>query len=275
MQFRSAGSLQLGNVTVAGLGVRQTRALDGPRILGQYALVYLLSGEGIYRDARGWEQNLTPGDFICVFPELEHVYNPLPGTSWRTSFLCFEGRIFDLWRETGVLDPRTPVWHREPVDEWSRRLGAVLGPSRQIGALPPLVEICRLLELLAAIFSNSGNVPMASEDSRWVQRATELLETSLEQKPNWKEIAGQFGLTMEGFRKRFTRLAGQPPARYRAGRLIDRACEMMCETRLTDQQIAEHLGFCDEFYFSRCFKKLTGKSPRAFRRSLALRAGRD
>lgn len=50
--------------------------------------------------------------------------------------------------------------------------------------------------------------------------------------------------------------------KYRLIRRIDRACELMQQGRLTDRQIAECLGFCDEFYFSRRFKQNTGKSPR-------------
>jgi AraC-like DNA-binding protein len=261
----------LGKLTVAAQGIQQTIGVEAPRVFGQYALVYILSGEGSYQDVRGWQQNLTAGDFIFVFPELEHIYNPTPGTAWRSSFLCFQGPIFDFWQESGVLDPGLPIVHREPVDVWSRRLGEVLGPARQLGSRPPLVEICAVLELLAAVLADPVDAPLADEDRRWMERATERLETSLEIKPDWQDIAKEFGLTAEGFRKRFTRLAGHPPARYRAGRLIDRACAMMNETRLTDQQIAERLGFCDEFYFSRKFKEMTGKSPRAFRRSLALR----
>jgi len=257
---------------VAGLGIQQSTALTAPRLFGQYALVYVLNGAGFYRDALGWEQSLTPGDFLFVFPELEHLYNPLPGTTWRTSFLCFQGPIFDLWLKSGAFDPRTPVLHREPVDEWSRRMNDVLGPSRQIGSQPSLVETSRLLQLLATILTDFGNAPMPDEDRRWAQRAIEFLETSLHQKVDWQNVALHFGLSAEGFRKRFARLIGQPPARYRNGRLIDRACEMMSGTRLTDQQIAEQLGFCDEFYFSRKFKETTGKSPRAFRHSLALRS---
>jgi len=59
------------------------------------------------------------------------------------------------------------------------------------------------------------------------------------------------------------------------GRLIDRACELMCESRFTDSEIAERLGFCDEFYFSRRFKEITGKSPRMFRKNLAMQVFRN
>lgn len=273
MQFRSADSSPLGAITVAGFAVPQTVSLARPRVLGQYALVYLLDGEGSYRDANGWEQNLTAGDLILVFPDLEHIYNPRPGTAWVTTFLCFTGPIFDLWRSAGVLDSRRPVLHREPVDEWSRRIGAVLGPSLQMRAAPPLREIALLQELLAALLTGEGNAAVGEADRRWTQRACGLIEASLDGKLVWAGVARQFGLTAEGFRKRFARLTGHSPARYRVGRLIDRACEMMSETRRNDREIAERLGFCDEFYFSRRFKEITGRSPRAFRRSLALRSG--
>jgi len=260
----------VGSITAAGFGVRQKRALTQPRVLGQFALVYLLAGEGSYEDANGWRRKLVPGDFVLVFPEMRHLYNPDARTTWVTSFLCFSGPIFDLWRQQGVLDVRSPIFHREPVDEWNRRLEAVLGAKRQIGSDPALVETCRLMGLLAEILTERSGVTAREEDRRWAQRACGVIEASLGESADWEHIARQFGLSSEGFRKRFTRLSGHTPACYRTGRLIDRACEMMCETPDTDREIAERLGFCDEFYFSRRFKEITGRSPRVFRRGLAL-----
>ena len=66
----------------------------------------------------------------------------------------------------------------------------------------------------------------------------------------------------------FTQIVGMPPAKYRAARIIDRACELIQNSDLSDKQIAEKLGFCDEYYFSRSFKKIRGASPRAFRKTL-------
>lgn len=272
MQFRHASASPLGNILARGFGVKQSRALEEWRTFGQYALMYVLQGAGTYRDANGWEQELRAGDLVLVFPELSHIYNPMPGTQWVCTFLCFQGPVFGLLREQGGLDSRKPVYHLEPVDEWSRRIEEVLGPSREIGQQPPLVEVTRLLELLARILSDSGGAPLIQEDRRWAARACGLLEAHLTEPLDWAGLARGFGLTVEGFRKRFARLVGQPPARYRMGRLIDRACELICEGRHTDSQIAELLGFCDEFYFSRRFKEITGKSPRTFRKSFLPRS---
>lgn len=271
MQFRHASASPLGGISVTGFGVKQGKALAEPRVFGQYALMYVLQGEGSYQDANGWEQPLRPGDLVFVFPELSHIYNPMPETQWVCSFLCFQGPVFDLLRQEGGLDSRKPIFHLEPVDEWSRRIEEVLGPSREIGQQPPLLEASRLLELLARILSDRGGTPVIQEDRRWAARACGLLEAHLTERLDWTGLAQGFGLTVEGFRRRFTRLVGQPPARYRMGRLIDRACELICEGCHTDNQIAELLGFCDEFYFSRRFKEITGKSPRTFRKSFAPR----
>ncbi len=272
MQFRGKPGSTLGGVTVAGFGIRQVRALEAPRMLGQYAIVLVLDGQGAFADGRGWSQPLGPGDMLLLFPDIEHLYNPNEGTTWVTSFLCFWGPVFDLWRVCGALDPARPIFHCEPVDGWSRRLGDVLGPERRIGADPPLVETARLLGLLANLTAGEPGAGLAEEDRRWAERACGVIEATLGEEPDWEATARQFGLTVEGFRKRFVRLIGQPPARYRMGRLIDRACALMAESRWTDRQIADRLGFCDEFYFSRRFKEITGRSPRAFRRGLALGA---
>jgi AraC-like DNA-binding protein len=127
--------------------------------------------------------------------------------------------------------------------------------------------------MLAEIVTGAGRSRMYRDDLHWLDRATSLLEADLSQSVDWQAVGRQMGLTAESFRKRFTRLAGQPPAHYRIGRQIDRACELMQDRSLPDRQIAEALGFCDEFYFSRRFKAVTGQSPRQFRQQGLLRRG--
>jgi len=276
-RFNSAVSSPLGGVTSAGFVPDSTHGSGPERLFGQYALVYVLEGDASYSDARGVRQNIGPGDMILVFPDLAHTYGPKGAGVWTTLWMSFAGKIFDLWRRQGLLDDRKPVYHLEPLDVWFRRLDAILGVSRQAeyanpqaDYAPPLLEVCRLQMLLAEIVSGAGRQVAYQDDLRWASRACAMLDPALAAETDWKKIAHELGTTPETFRKRFTRLVGHPPARYRMGRLVDRACELMQERRLTDKQIADALGFCDEFYFSRRFKQITGTSPRAFRRLLTV-----
>jgi len=270
IRFQNAAASALGRITLAGFGIRQTMSLPEPRTFGQFAIVYIVDGRGKYADANGIRKNIETGDMMIIFPDIAHVYNPLPGTQWVSTYLCFDGPVFSLWRSQGLLDPRKPIHHAEPVAVWSRRMEAVADASPQAGSAPPLLAICRLQQLLAEIVTGAGRATVYHDDLRWLERVSGLIEANLTDPADWKNLAHQVGLSAESFRKRFTRLAGQPPARYRMGRLMDRACELMQNRTLKDRQIAESLGFCDEFYFSRRFKSVTGQSPRQFRRNSLL-----
>jgi AraC-like DNA-binding protein len=45
------------------------------------------------------------------------------------------------------------------------------------------------------------------------------------------------------------------------------------EERLPNKEIADRLGYCDEFHFSRRFRQVTGQTPRAVREAFFGRAG--
>jgi AraC-like DNA-binding protein len=257
-------SSPLGRITRCSFGLHQLTALEEPRTFGQFAIVYIVDGRGKYADAGGIRKALGPGDLIIVFPDIAHFYNPLPG-GWLVSYICFQGPVFDLWRSQGLLNPRKPIQHAEPIAQWNHRIEFVLDPTGQPGLASSLLEICRLQQLLAEIIGGAGRKVTYQAELQWLQRASALIDAGLSGPARWEKVARQLGLSSESFRKRFTRLAGQPPVRYRMERLIEHACALMRNPALRDRQIAEALGFCDEFYFSRRFKDITGLSPRQFR----------
>jgi AraC-like DNA-binding protein len=67
----------------------------------------------------------------------------------------------------------------------------------------------------------------------------------------------------ETFRKKFKSRYGVSPHQYRQRCLMQRACTLLLNRRLSVKQTAAVLGFCDEFHFSRLFKKVTGRPPSA------------
>lgn len=266
---RSANISAVGGITQSGfipnnLGV----PFDNMRVLGQYAIVYLLDGEGRYADARGVDEPVKAGDMIFVFPELAHGYGPGPHQHWSEFFIVFQGPVFDLWRSVGLLNDQHPILHLEPIDHWLKRFESVLSGSREPGWSPPILEVTRLQQVLAEAIVGGSKSAIPNDDLRWASRACALLEADLSPSVDLQQIADKLEMNYETFRRRFTQIVGQPPARYRSSRLIDRACELMQTSNMNDKQIAYSLGFCDEFHFSRRFKQFMGKSPRLYRATL-------
>ena len=49
---------------------------------------------------------------------------------------------------------------------------------------------------------------------------------------------------------------------------IQRACELMAEGRHTLSGIAQMVGFSDQNYFSKVFKRIVGESPKSYQKAL-------
>jgi AraC-like DNA-binding protein len=259
----------LGRVTLSGL-LRKAGNTGMPnmRVFGSYAAVFCFEGRGYYEDTSGLRQDIVPGDMILVFPELGHRYGPRPGQFWSEFYLVFEGPVVDLWRKSGFLDSTRPVHHLEPVDYWHKQFQSVLGPDRTPGLAPAVLEICRLQQVLAEALLSEEMGAISPHDLDWVSRARTILEGDLDRQRPMPAVAKKLAVSYESFRKRFTRIVGLSPARYRDARIIDQARRLMQEEHLSNKEIADRLGFCDEFHFSHRFKQITGKSPRKFRASL-------
>lgn len=268
----------LGSVQLAG-HIRDSAGVPAPpqRDLGAYAVVYLLAGGGYFADDRGLSVRVEPGDLLLLFPGVAHAYGPAAGDTWSEIYLVFDGPVFDLWLRSGVIDPARPVWHLEPIDEWAQAFDRVLAPvgaGTDMDAGAALTQVCRLQAVLAeALAAAQPSDRQAGEDRQWLARATALLAADTRREADLADVAAALGFSYDGFRKRFRRLAGVSPARYRAVRSIDRARELIATTGWSDRQIAAELGFCDEFHFSHRFKQLTGQTPRRFRASLPRRRG--
>lgn len=246
------GNVSLGGVIYNGPGIpRQTL-----RRYKSYALVYSL-GDGEYRNFQRQLTLLRPGDLIVVLPDIAHQYGPTPGAPWNEVYVVFNGPVFDLWRQGGLLDPARPIQHLEPVVHWRRRLEEIVAPH-----VPAVERITRVQSFLADMLTFAHREDATEQ---WLQQARALLEANLESELYVDDVAQRMGLSPETFRKKFVRLAGVAPWRYRLVRIIDQACRLVHEGQMTNKEIAARLGFNDEFHFSRRFKQITGFSPKQFR----------
>jgi AraC-like DNA-binding protein len=233
------------------------------RVFGKYALVYLLEGSGRMRVAGQPGRAVKAGDLLFVYPEIPHGYGPGSGEKWNEFYVVFSGPVFDLWRREGLLDPERPVRHLPRISRWLPRLEAAADP--RLGDTPEamLQRVCRLQKFLSDIAEHQGptEVPVP-----WLVTARRRLMESPEVAP--QAVARSLGISYETFRKDFARQTGHPPGRYRAVRLVEHARVLITERGLSNKEIAETLGFYDEFHFSRRFRQMTGQSPREFRRRL-------
>lgn len=270
--FRASGlpECPLGRIGAAGASFPST-GVPGPpaplRNWPRYAVVLTLGGEARYIDSRWRRRTLLPGDLFILFPGVAHAYGPPKNRTWGQLYFDFEGPVFDLCLQRGILSPGNCFYHLKPLRYWHDRIREVCecvsGAQDQ-----SLVKIAQLLKLLAEITTHRIVQDRASAERGWQTEANQLLTGADPSNSDPHAVATRMHISYDMFRKKFSRLSGMAPGTYRARHLARRACELLHNTELSSKEIAWKLGFTDEFYFSRSFKKAVGISPRAFRQNL-------
>lgn len=260
------GSILLAGLHLFGHGINQTgkaRVFDGA------ALVLITRGEGIYKDGKGRKTAVKRGDVILVFPGVAHWYGPQKSQIWDEIYVAFDGPLFAPWFTSGLLDPEHPIRHLgEQIDAksswlllWIEQFAELKSPTRQIQAMTSLVQF------LSEVALGEGNVQKVNDD--WLARAKGLLSYDLKGEIDLDRVSKDLGTSYEAFRKRFQAHAEKSPMRYRNERKIEAAKQMIrYSPQVSNREVAEALGFSDEFHFSKRFRQIAEMTPNEFRNSV-------
>ncbi|TYS70338.1 AraC family transcriptional regulator [Sutcliffiella horikoshii] len=76
-----------------------------------------------------------------------------------------------------------------------------------------------------------------------------------------EELASLIGVTPNYVTVLFKEVLGITPIQYLHQTRINNAWNLISTTKMTIKEIAEHLGYCDQSYFNRMFKKWMGIPP--------------
>lgn len=87
------------------------------------------------------------------------------------------------------------------------------------------------------------------------------------------QMARIMHMNKETFTKKFIYDTGLSPKRFFSRLLVKRAERILAGTELSIREVADQLNFCNEFYFSRFFRRHLGCSPREYRKLYRVLAG--
>ena len=250
------------------------------RILDDMALVYLVAGKGWFSVAGGQAREITPGDLLVLLPGIEHSYGPSVPGQWDEYWLMCSGSVFTGLQATGLLDPQRPVWRPGLAAALRARFDSLVAARLTTAQQPrnPRVALANEASLAAEALGlitllAQADAAGAPEQPAWLLAACAVLDDDLARPIDLRHVARTCGLSYDAFRKAFTAIVGLPPARYRLERRIDRAKALLTAGG-SPARVAEVLGFCDVYFFSRQFRLVTATTPGRFCGALAAHAPR-
>lgn len=129
--------------------------------------------------------------------------------------------------------------------------------------------ILALLNKLEGLIQNVSALNDFINKRKPFQKFISLVETHYREQKQLDFYTSQFQLTQRNLNKILKEITGQTASHFLIDRIITSAKRELCFTDKSVKEIAYELGYDNQYYFSRIFKKRTSFSPEQFRSQFA------
>lgn len=125
------------------------------------------------------------------------------------------------------------------------------------------------VQMMRAHITQSGESSgiLAAISDKQIGAALQLMHGAPEKNWDLIELSRNVGMSRSGFAARFHQLVNQTPMQYLMFWRMQKARDLLKNSRLGTAEIAERVGYQSEASFGKVFKKVVGVGPGAFRRA--------
>lgn len=239
---------------------------ENGRILHEYQLIYLLEGSGKFESAASGIRRVEKGDLILLYPEVWHRYKPDASCLWNTFWVGFNGAIANSTVTRLGLSPQTPVQQIGYQEKIIEIFLDILETGRTEFSGYQQVLAGDVMKLLGRIFSIRKNASFHEQDIDHIIRAAKLALMQTGRNHSVESVATDLNIGYSRFRKLFKEYTGVSPGQFQLQHRLKKSIYLLVDTQKTIKEISEELGFESPQYFTRIFKKKTGKNPGGYRR---------
>ena len=246
------------------------RGSDRPLGRSDYHILYVERGAcHLLLDGK-WE-TVGQGGIVMFRPGEPQHYRYFKGDDSVSHYIHFTGvGCQSLLRRLGIEKIRVFMMGRSKTyEDISEKLAREFSMQ-----LPLCMAWCtayayELLNIVARKYA-LRQVSVDHKSESRIHAACRRIYESIDSPPAVAELARECCLSESRFLHLFREVSGKSVTAFIASIRIERAKELLASTDLSVREIAEAVGYEDQNYFSRCFRKAEGCSPRDFRRNSSM-----
>lgn len=235
--------------------------------ISQTILIYNIQGKGVI--STGVLHQELPSDHFFIIPAgVPHAYYADDRDPWSIYWVHFAGprsRLFPGIELQPVSIERGPTSRvNDRIDLFSE----IFRNLERGFSIETLEYINLCLSHLLASFTHLRQFRLVKEDLEKdpVNQSINFMLENLNRKLKLHEMAAEVKLSASHFSRLFAKRTGHSPIDYFIQLKMQRACRLLDNSGRSIAETAREMGFEDQFYFSRQFRKVMNMSPRVYRK---------
>jgi AraC-like DNA-binding protein len=228
-------------------------------------LIYCTEGRA-FLNVKGEPHTIEAGDLLLLPAGVSHRYTADPENPWTIHWVHYAGPLAEHFREHMGFTAGVRVQHIRRQPRLLVDFNGLLSVRQTGFRSPELVHVAnRLRQLLAAVPLCVGEAGHAQQPD--LDTIHNFMREHLAERISLGQLADLTGLSPAHFATRYRALTGVSPIQHLLHLKVEWACQMLDTTDHSFTRISSMLGYDDNYYFSRLFKKVMGQAPSDYRHS--------
>ena len=230
----------------------------------EYILIYCTEGEGLLF-FRGNQYEFIPNSFAIIPPNEPHHYRSSQTNPWSIYWVHFLGEtateLYSRYSEDQKSQVRSIAYDTERLSLFNKVMNLLEGnvTTKEL----EMISISLLYFLSSLIYNFEADTPSKNWDT--VDRSIEFMKENIKSTLTLDQLAANQNLSVSRYSELFKQKTGNSAISYFIRLKIQKSCQLLYFSDMTLKQICLEVGFQDQFYFSRTFKKIMGISPSKYK----------
>jgi AraC family transcriptional regulator of arabinose operon len=229
--------------------------------------IHCAEGNG-WCEIAGRRHAIGKNQLLVINANIPHVYGAAKHTPWTIHWFHAAGSNVPLYLERlGVSDIKPVVSLGGDVQLFSLFEDVLEGLQHGFTQTHLIYAAHSLAHLMGLILRHKEEFwPGETNIRERVDKSIEFMKGHLREPLNMATLTALVKLSRSHYTTVFKRVTGYAPLSYLNHLRMQRAVQLLNTTDWSIKQISDHLGFSDQFYFSRAFSKMHNHSPSEHRR---------
>jgi AraC-like DNA-binding protein/quercetin dioxygenase-like cupin family protein len=263
ISFVSSGKESL-SIRVNNVGREQCTSLHkwGPGIRNFYLLHYVVSGKGAYT-AGNRRYEIAAGSTFMIYPYTEISYCADKEEPWEYYWVGFHGNDTRIILGKTDFSEENPVIHTNMDGSFEKLLMEIYDAKGNTDS--DKIKMAGHLLLALGFFAEHASVKERHDTvTLYTQKAAEYIEYNYAEELTVQGIADYIGISRSQLYRVFKKHYHKSPEEYVLEFRIEQACHLLKNSELSVGAVGYSVGFNDNLYFSKAFKKIKGISPTTY-----------
>ncbi len=240
---------------------------ERPNGSDQLILIYCVEGQGEIRTKEA-VQAIGSDQFFIIPAGIPHSYRSDVQNPWSIYWIHFAGSKSDAYARFGGQVVSIERTKTSRVNDRIELFSEIFRNLDRGFSTETLEYVNQCLPHLLASFTHLSQFRLIKESGEKdiVAQSINFMLENLTKKLKLEEIAAETGLSASHFSRLFVNRTGHSPIDYFIQLKIQRACRLIDNSGWSIADVSREMGFDDQFYFSRVFRKVMGMSPNEYRK---------